>query len=107
MGAYEHMVMDTILYSSLSHLLATGEIFVPVKAAIIRIIPARWSRIEEGAATLLYCSQCLGFWVGLAGSVTVSGLTNHLPAGLANVLFAATVSSFALLLTRFTEKRSD
>lgn len=106
MGAYERIVLDTVLYSSLSHLLATGDIFVPVKAAVIRVIPARWSTIEEGAAKLLYCSQCLGFWVGLAGSLTVDGL-GHLPSVVSNVLFAAAVSSFALLLTRLTEKRSD
>jgi len=94
------------LWASVTHLLATGSIFESIKRFVIRAIPRRCYRLEKLAAELLYCSQCLGFWVGLAGSL-FSFQDIPLPVGVSNAAFAAAVSSIALILTRMTEKPED
>ena len=81
------MIIFILVFSSLSILLAKGEIFDPIKEIILKHIP---SFIDEYVATLLTCSMCIGFWIGLIGSFIydmtwlqlVSGkIQSHLLAG--------------------------
>jgi len=106
MGVTESILISVTLFACLTHLLATGSIFEPFKQRILGLIPRKWRRFEKSMAELMFCSQCLGFWIGLAGSILVY---EYIPApvGLANLLFAAAVSTTALFLTRITEKPEE
>lgn len=89
-----------LAYATLTVLMVRGSIFERLKKFILRY---SYGPTELVMAELLYCSQCLGFWVGMGGSF-------HLPVRmdvLWHLLFAAMVSTFAILLDRIIYGKPD
>ena len=58
------LIISLIVWTSVTIIWIHGEIFKFIKDSILFITP--WI-LEEYVATLLYCSQCSGFWVGIIG----------------------------------------
>jgi len=62
------MIFGVFIWTSVTVVWTRGEIFDFIKQAILHITP--WS-LEEYVATLLYCAQCSGFWVGIIGGIII------------------------------------
>jgi len=61
--------IEIILYSvSITIFLSTSTIFDTPKMLILKRLPTG-GPLEHNISTLLFCSQCIGFWVGLIFSI--------------------------------------
>jgi hypothetical protein len=79
--------LEIIIYSvSLTILLTTSAILERPKIYIIGILPTS-SFAEKNISILLFCSQCLGFWVGLFFSIIYNDI------GIVRMLMLPVISS--------------
>jgi hypothetical protein len=62
------LMVFMIISASCTVVLARAEILERPKGWIIDRLPVR---LEEPVGSLMYCSQCLGFWAGLVLSVII------------------------------------
>ena len=103
--------MDTVVHilvgSSVAVCIAQWHILESIKNWIINRIPARYPKVEESLGTLLYCAQCIGFWVGIIlgfgfdlSWVGLHPVINH-------ILYGFVVSSTATIINRFTGEQEQ
>ncbi|HQO39112.1 MAG TPA: hypothetical protein PK986_01460 [Spirochaetota bacterium] len=59
------MVPVLLALTSVTLVIAKGDIFIPLKNRIVRHVPAPH---DETVSLFLYCPMCLGVWVGIIGS---------------------------------------
>lgn len=67
-SVFVKMILSVFIWTAVTITLVRGEIFEPLKKWTIYITP---KVLEEYIATLLYCAQCSGFWVGIVGAVII------------------------------------
>lgn len=60
------LFVNILIWTSVTVVFVRGEVFTKPKDFLIRMIPS--GEFEELIATLLYCAQCSGFWIGFLGS---------------------------------------
>ena len=93
----EQFVIWILSLSSLTVLLARGGIFYNMKMTIMRLLPARFG-IDHKAMELMFCSQCLGFWVGILGAWLIEFPTGS--SVIKFILIGALVSTISLTIDR-------
>lgn len=101
--AADEALITVLLYATVTVLLIRGEIFEPFKMKILHVVPGF---AEEFFASVMYCSQCLGVWIGLVGLLTIEPVSFIHPLAQC-ILFPAAVSTIALLLDRVIYGREE
>lgn len=92
-----------IICSALSVGIARGTLLDPAKTLVLKLIPQKYTSVEFMIGTLLYCSQCIGFWVGIIiGTILDIKWTGYI-SGIPYVILSGFISSsFSMILDRFS-----
>lgn len=85
-----------IICASIAVCFARWSILEKPKEFVIRIIPSRYPYVERFVGELLYCAQCIGFWIGILLSIYLEPTWINM-AGLDHIVSGA-VSSFTATL---------
>lgn len=62
----EELAIDLFVWAAVTVSLVKGEALDPIKEKIINWLP---NRIDEFVGSLINCSQCAGFWIGILGAL--------------------------------------
>jgi hypothetical protein len=84
-----NLFMFILISVSITILLSKGDIFEPIKYTILKIIPRC---IEESVLMFMYCSMCIGFWVGIL-VYSISPLVISVSIPYIDYVFAGSISS--------------
>jgi hypothetical protein len=100
------MVIFIIATVSVTLCLARWHILESGKAWVICVIPSRFSKVEELIGTLMYCPQCIGFWIGMALYFLIP--VNWTQVCVLNVVISGMVSScFSMLFDTVLKESKD
>jgi len=92
------MLISIIIWTAVTITAVRGEIFTWIKDRVLWIAP---KRLEDWIATLMYCSQCAGFWVGTLGAVFIypEWIPLSIPSGIAEEIVRAILNGFTISLS--------
>lgn len=92
------MFISTAVWTAVTITMVRGEIFTWMKDRILWIVPKRF---EDYAATLMYCSQCSGFWVGTIGSLLIypEWFSLTIPFGVVHEVMVGILNGFTVSLS--------
>jgi hypothetical protein len=83
------IILFIIASVSCSVVLARADILEEPKQFILKHLP---TRLEVTIGSFMYCSQCIGFWVGIAMSLVLGTQMSEIPG--VNALILGFVSSY-------------
>lgn len=90
------MLVFIIVTSAITIGISRGYLLDGLKDWIIKKIPNRFVLIEREVGKLLFCSQCVGFWVGIIMSIFMNPewvgifpVVNNIIAGFVTSLFSS------------------
>lgn len=64
MSPFQYWFLCIIVLVCITIVLVRGSMLEKIKQRILKITPKRF---EENVGFLMYCSMCLGFWIGIIG----------------------------------------
>lgn len=92
-----------IVSMSLTVVLARAEVLEYIKGYIIMHVSVK---MEKPLGSLMYCSQCMGFWIGIILSIFLGPSLSGIP-GVDNILLGFVSSYFSSLGDRIIYGISD
>lgn len=89
---------------SMTICLAKASIFEPGRTLILSAVPAG---MDEAIGELLYCSQCLGFWIGFAGYLLFPLYHGGISLGISSVFAGFVVSTLSIAMDKLIYGRTS